>query len=104
MVLRIVLALIDTNHAFRDAELIHFAQRVNGVIVVFAHLRELLEHIFSGHLKLLPTLLVHQQRTNKIIIVRRIIVRDRHHQIDDPDIAWHGHNAVSRSVASNTSA
>ena len=90
-VLKRVLIFIDTDHRFFNAELIHFLNRIGDVVILNASSGDVFKHILRRHFEHLTTLFVHQQRLDEVVVVRRIVVRNRHHQIDDPNVFWHCH-------------
>ena len=69
LALCLVLSFIDAEHGFFDVELVHLLQGVGNVVITLTDLGKVLEHILRRHLEHLPTLLVHQERTNEVVKV-----------------------------------
>ena len=93
LALRLVLSLVDTQHRFFDIEFVHLLQGICNVIIALTNLREVFEHVLRGHLEHLPALLIHQQRANKVVKIRRVIIGYGEHQVDDRYIRRHRHGA-----------
>ena len=61
------------------------------------YFRKVFEHVLCRHLEHLTALLIHQERSNKIMEIGGVIVRHSHHQIDDRHIRRHGHETILAS-------
>src|SRR5262249_32333459 len=77
-----------------DAVLVHLLERVADVVLVPAGLRHVLEHVLDGELEGLEALLVAEQRAHEVVAALRLGARNPHHEVDDPDVAGHGHGGL----------